>query len=68
MASVITGLGLVELIDHDHDHWCNQCHLATAIRLFLISRVSGAMRMHIHLQCTECGSRDVTVDPDGRHC
>lgn len=68
MASIVVGLGLVELLDHDHDHWCNRCQLATGIRLFLITRLAENMRLHVHLQCIECGSRDITADPDGRHC
>jgi Zn finger protein HypA/HybF involved in hydrogenase expression len=70
MATGHVTVGVVtELVDHDHGHWCNACMLATGIRAYVAIRVgTGRMSLQTRIYCTECGSRDIEVDPDARHC
>lgn len=58
-----------EIVDHDHDHWCNTCLFGTGIRMFLATSFNGQLRsMTTVLRCSECGGDNIEVNPDARHC
>lgn len=58
-----------ELVDHDHDHWCNTCMLGTGIRAVMAVILGERMHTQTSLWCLECGGRDVTVtDAPTRNC
>lgn len=70
MATRATVIGVhVEVLDHDHGHWCLTCKLSTGVRVFVVIRRSdGPMSLQTRMQCPECGGHDIEVDPDARHC
>lgn len=60
---------VVELLGHDHGHWCRACALSTGIRVFVaVRRGDGSMSLQARTHCQECGSRDIVIDPEPRHC
>jgi hypothetical protein len=59
----------VEVLDHDHGHWCLACKLSTGIRAFVVIRRSdGPMSLQTRMQCLECGGHDIVADPDPTRC
>lgn len=59
---------VTELLAHDHGHWCSRCLRSTGIRAWVAVRIGGALSLQIRAWCQDCGSRDVEVSADGRHC
>lgn len=58
----------VEVVDHDHGHWCRTCLHATGIRVWVTVSQGDRMHMQTRLYCYECGGVDVIVADDARHC
>lgn len=53
---------VVEVIAHDHGHWCNTCQLPSGVRAWVTTRCAHVMRIHVTVWCEDCDGRDVTVD------
>jgi hypothetical protein len=68
MAHISLVVTNVEVLGHDHGHWCNRCLLSTGVRAHVAMTIGTHTRMSKALWCTECGSRDIEVDPDAHHC
>lgn len=64
----VTVAVVVELLDHDHGHWCPTCMLSTGVRAWVAVRSSDRMHLQVRLHCTECGNRDIVVDDEPTHC
>jgi hypothetical protein len=62
--------GSLELLDHDHGHWCITCQLSTGIRSrwAAINNADQALGLRTTLWCTECAGRNIHVTPDPRRC
>ena len=60
----------MEVVDHDHGHWCNGCQLATGLRIWVSVRHGDRMHLQTRLGCTECGGHHITEVPvdDADHC
>lgn len=58
----------VEILDHDHDHWCLTCLQATGVRVHRVVTAGVLSTFTTGLTCHECGGSNVMVVPDARHC
>jgi hypothetical protein len=67
-ARYVTVNVVAELLDHDHGHWCPTCLLSTGVRAWVAVRFGDRMHLQMRTHCTECGSRNITLDPNPRHC
>lgn len=72
MGHQVTARSGVEVIDHDHGHWCNTCLRASGIRAHLATVHAGRLGVTIAWTCgsPDCTAPDITeADPDDvRHC
>lgn len=57
----------LELLDHEHGHWCNRCHRASGIRHIVTITTGAVMVMGIGVGCVICGSTDITVNLDAAY-
>lgn len=60
---------VTELLAHDHGHWCRKCLRSSGIRAWFAIRVgTGRLSMQVRAWCQDCGSRDISIDSEPRHC
>ena len=54
---------VVELIDRESGHWCNDCALPSGWRVLVsMSYPDGRLTMHERLHCDECGGHNITLE------
>lgn len=68
MRPVFVQVMRVELLDHDHGHWCRTCLLGTGIRVYAAVTFGAASYVSQHVGCQVCGGGDIEVNPHARHC
>lgn len=51
---------VLEVVDVEVGHWCNDCHTPGGIRIWLVSTTAGRMVMADGFGCSDCGGTNVT--------
>lgn len=64
----VTPIQAVELVDHDHGHWCRECASHAAMRAVVALHAATETRLLSQAWCADCRSADVDLVPDPRHC